>query len=65
MTQGYVNSLKICIRAYWKNESGGTAIEYALMAALIGVGIIGGLNAFGDQTNGAWQAMADAVANAV
>jgi len=65
MKQGYKTSLSNCIKAYWQDDSGATAIEYALIAALIGVGIIGGLRAFGDQTNGAWQSMSDAVANAM
>lgn len=51
------------IRTFLANEAGATAIEYGLIAALIGVGIIGGLSAFGDSTNGAWRAMADAVGN--
>lgn len=33
------------------DERGATAIEYALIASLISVGIIGGLSAFTDATN--------------
>ena len=33
--------------AYWKNESGATAIEYGLIAALIAVVIITGVTAVG------------------
>ena len=33
--------------AFLNNESGATAIEYGLIAALIGVGIIGALQATG------------------
>jgi len=50
-------------KAYLADESGATAIEYALIAALIAVGIIGGLRSFGGQTNGAWKDMSDAVSN--
>ncbi len=46
------------------DESGASAIEYGLIAALIGVAIIGGLNAFGDQTNGAWMTMSNKVQDA-
>lgn len=33
---------------FFKNESGATAIEYGLIAALIAVAIIGGITAVGD-----------------
>ncbi|OQW58243.1 MAG: pilus assembly protein [Proteobacteria bacterium SG_bin9] len=36
---------------FWKNESGATAIEYALIAAGIAVAIITGVNAIGSQLN--------------
>ena len=52
------------LKAFLADESGATAIEYGLIAALIGMGIIGGLTAFGDQTNGAWKSMSDSVSNA-
>lgn len=51
-------------REFLADESGATAIEYGLLAALIGVGIIGGLKAFGNQTNGAWTTMSSAVQGA-
>lgn len=65
MKQGYLKSLQTCVKAYWHDESGATAIEYGLIAALIGVGIIGGLRAFGNQTDGAWVGMSDTIANAL
>jgi len=34
-----------------KDESGATAIEYGLIAALVGVGIIGGLTALQGELN--------------
>jgi pilus assembly protein Flp/PilA len=40
--------------AYLKNEDGATAIEYALMAAGISLGIIALVFAFGDQLNEMW-----------
>ena len=35
-----------------KDESGATAIEYGLLAALVGVGIVGGAGALGKKLNG-------------
>ena len=40
------------IARFVKNESGATAIEYGLIAALIGVAIIGALRATGTKLNG-------------
>ena len=37
---------------FLKDESGATAIEYGLIAALIGVGIIAGARAFSGSVNG-------------
>ena len=37
---------------FLKDESGATAIEYGLIAALIGVGIIVGARAFSTSVNG-------------
>jgi len=39
------------IKAFLKDESGATAIEYGLIAALIAVGMIAGATAIGDQVN--------------
>jgi len=40
------------LKTFLADESGATAIEYALIAALIGLGIIGGLTAFGNEADG-------------
>ena len=40
------------IARFVKNESGATAIEYGLIASLIGVAIIGALRATGTKLNG-------------
>ena len=37
------------VKLFWNNESGATAIEYSLIAALIGVAIISGLTATGSK----------------
>ena len=44
--------LKNLISSYVANESGATAIEYGLIAALIAVGIIVGAKAMGGSMNG-------------
>ena len=48
-------------REFLLDESGATAIEYGLIAALIAVGIIAGLNSFGNVQDGAWTSVSDAV----
>ena len=47
------------------DERGTTAIEYGLIATLMGVGIIGGLNALGNSSNGGWGNMANTVGKAL
>jgi pilus assembly protein Flp/PilA len=37
------------LKRFLKNEDGATAIEYGLIAALIGVAIIGAISAVGDE----------------
>ena len=39
------------MRKFFENESGATAIEYGLIAALIAVAIIGAVTALGDNTS--------------
>jgi pilus assembly protein Flp/PilA len=46
---------------FLSDEKGSTAIEYGLMAAIIGVGIIGGLTSFGDGLMGMYENIAAAV----
>ena len=41
--------MKSLVTRFAKNESGATAIEYGLIAALIGVAIIGTVTALGTQ----------------
>ena len=42
------------IRSFIADESGATAIEYGLIAALIAVGAISGFNAFGNGLSNMW-----------
>ena len=39
------------IKRFLNNESGATAIEYALMVAGIGLAVAAGINAFGSNTD--------------
>ncbi len=48
----------------FKNESGATAIEYGLIAALIAVAIIGAVSALGAQTGTTFNSVAEGMANA-
>jgi len=62
-----MTAIDICIR-FSRDEQGATAMEYALLAALIGVGAIAAFGAFGNgleaifgsTQNGAGGAIADA-----
>ncbi len=47
-----------------KDESGATAIEYGLIAALIALAIIVGASALGNAINDFFQSIADALNNA-
>jgi len=46
---------------FLKDESGATAIEYGLIAALIAVGMIAGATAIGDQVNNSFDNVAGEV----
>ncbi len=46
---------------FLKNESGATAIEYGLIAALIAVAIIGGVTTLGQGTNSTFNTVSDAL----
>ncbi|WP_084422078.1 Flp family type IVb pilin [Henriciella litoralis] len=46
---------------FFKNESGATAIEYGLIAALIAVAIIGAVSALGTSTASTFNTVANAL----
>ena len=50
------------MRKFFKNESGATAIEYGLIAALIAVAIIGAVSTLGSETSSTFKAVSDAMA---
>lgn len=47
------------LRQFAADESGATAMEYALIATLISVAIIGGATAAGSQLNAVWSTLAN------
>ena len=47
------------IRKFLKDDSGATAIEYGLIAALVSVAIIGALSLLGNNLNTTFQTVAD------
>ena len=53
------------IKAFANDESGATAIEYGLIAALIAVAIVGTLAAIGPKLNTAFKAIDTELDNAV
>lgn len=48
-----------------RDEAGVTAIEYALLAALIAIVVVGSITAVGTSLNGLWTTVSDAVTAAV
>ena len=53
------------IKEFAKNESGATAIEYGLIAALVSVAGIAALNAMGDSLEEMFETVSDELNNAV
>ena len=43
--------MKTLVRRFIKNESGATAIEYGLIAAIVGVGLVAGLGTLKSNLN--------------
>lgn len=54
--------MKNLIARFMKDESGATAIEYGLIAALISVGIIGAVGYIGDELGTTFNAIGDGLA---
>ena len=52
------------LESFVKDETGATSIEYAFIAALIGVAIIGSLQTVGSTVDGAFQSFATELNNA-
>lgn len=60
-----MKSLKLATQKFLKREDGVTAIEYALIAALIAVTIVTILGVVGTDLNAVFQAIATALESAV
>ena len=58
-----MNKMTKLMGAYITDESGATALEYALIAALIGVSIIAGASRLAADTDSAWDTMTTKVEN--
>lgn len=56
--------MKNLVAKFANDESGATAIEYGLIAALIGIAIIVGANSLGDQLNAKFRTIATEVSKA-
>ena len=50
------------MRKFFKNESGATAIEYGLIAALVAVAIIGAVTTLGENTSSTFNSVSDQMA---
>ena len=53
--------MKTFIQRFWKDQAGATAIEYALIAALIAVGLLTVLGDVGAAVEAVFQDIADAL----
>lgn len=60
-----MNKLKNQITRFMKDESGPTAVEYAVMLALIVAAAIGSITLFGNQTNAVWGNNTGSITNAI
>jgi pilus assembly protein Flp/PilA len=49
-----VSAIRKCLRMLGANERGATAIEYGLIAALISIAAMGGMQALGGGSAGMW-----------
>ncbi|MEO6432696.1 MAG: Flp family type IVb pilin [Sphingomicrobium sp.] len=54
-----MTAIRNALRAIASDESGATAIEYGLIAAFLGVGLVGALSALGGGTEGMWTNLAN------
>jgi len=56
--------MKTIVSRFMQDESGVTAIEYGLIAALVAVGIIAALGVLGDELDATFTAVSDELAGA-
>jgi pilus assembly protein Flp/PilA len=53
-----IQMIKTLLKQFWQDDSGASAIEYGLLAALIAVAIIGGAGAVGTALDGLFTTVA-------
>jgi pilus assembly protein Flp/PilA len=58
-------ALRLRLKAFWANESGATAIEYGLIAALVFLVIVTSVTAFGNKTTGIMNSVSAAIDAAI
>ena len=58
-------ALRLRLKAFWANESGATAIEYGLIAALVFLVIVTSVTAFGNKTTGIMDSVSAAIDAAI
>jgi pilus assembly protein Flp/PilA len=59
-----METLKVAVADFWSEEEGATAVEYAVMLALIIVVCIGSVNVLANNTGESFNRSADAIAAA-
>ena len=58
-----MKTIKTAVTKFWRDENGATAIEYALIAALISVAVIAGASALGVNIGGLFTKIAGCMLN--
>ena len=59
-----MNWLKYNLRSFYNDNCGATAIEYGLISALVGLGIIGGAQTLGDNVESKFYQLGQDIRNA-
>jgi pilus assembly protein Flp/PilA len=59
--RGSKMNIKNFIKKFWKDQSGATAVEYALVAATLSIIIITSIVVVGGKTTETWNTVADAI----
>jgi pilus assembly protein Flp/PilA len=60
-----MKTFKSAVQAFIADEDGVTAIEYSLIAALVGVGMVAAANVLGDEIAAAFKKVSDTLKAAV
>lgn len=53
------------LRTFWQDESGGTAIEYCMIAAFVALAMIASLQILAGDNGGLWGSNADQIGSAM